>query len=63
MSDYAMINFQIFPSQYEENGDGEKCCWLGGQRPTQDLLVQLKPYQTDAIPGRFSSAGCTRRTR
>lgn len=52
MSDHAMINFQIFPSQYEENGDGEKCCWLGGQPPTQDLLAQLKPYQTDAIPGR-----------
>jgi hypothetical protein len=49
-----MINFQIFPSQYEENGDGEKCCWLGGQLPTQQDLnnVQLRPYQTDAIPGR-----------
>ncbi|MFA6058421.1 MAG: phosphatidylinositol-specific phospholipase C domain-containing protein [Taibaiella sp.] len=54
MSDHAMINFQIFPSQYEENGDGEKCCWLGGQLPTQQDLnnVQLRPYQTDAIPGR-----------
>src|SRR6185436_11930243 len=49
MSNLAMIDFQIFPSQYEQNGDGEKCCWIGGRESSGK--VTLQPYQTDAISG------------
>jgi hypothetical protein len=51
MSDLTMINFQIFPSQYEQNSDGEKCCWLGGKGniDEQTVPVTLQPYQTSAI--------------
>jgi hypothetical protein len=47
MENYAMINFQIFPSQYEQNGDGEKCCWLGGN-PSSGA-VTLQPYNSAAV--------------
>ncbi|MCL9807120.1 phosphatidylinositol-specific phospholipase C domain-containing protein [Flavobacterium amniphilum] len=53
MSDLTMIDFQIFPSQYEQNSDGEKCCWLGGKANINDqtVSVTLQPYQTSAISG------------
>jgi hypothetical protein len=49
--DISMINFQIFPSQYEQNGNGEKCCWLGGRDSSDKSGITLEPYQTDAING------------
>ena len=45
-----MIDFQIFPSRYEQNKAGEKCCWMGGRQPANNS-VTLEPYQTDAIKG------------
>lgn len=53
MGDLSMINFQIFPSQYQQDGNGEKCCWLGGRANLNNLTVpvNLQPYQTDAIKG------------
>ncbi len=51
MSNLTMIDFQIFPSQYEQTGDGRKCCWMGGRDPQKEGIVKLQPYETDAISG------------
>lgn len=51
MSNLTMIDFQIFPSQYEQDGNGNKCCWLGGRDSSNNAGVSLQPYQTDAISG------------
>jgi hypothetical protein len=51
MSNLNMIDFQIFPSRYEQDGDGYKCCWLGGRDPSNNTEISLQPYRTDAISG------------
>jgi len=51
MSNLTLINFQIFPSQYEQDGNGNKCCWLGGQNASNNAEISLQPYKTDAISG------------
>jgi hypothetical protein len=51
MSNLTMIDFQIFPSRYEQDGDGNKCCWLGGRNAADKAEVTLQPYKTDAISG------------
>jgi hypothetical protein len=51
MNNLSLTDFQIFPSQYEEDGDGNKCCWLGGYQPSDNAEISLQPYKTDAISG------------
>src|ERR1700749_1093272 len=51
MSNLSMIDFQIFPSQYEEDADGQKCCWLGGRDASDNAEISLQPYKTDATGG------------
>ncbi len=51
MDNLNLIDFQIFPSQYEQDKNGYRCCWLGGRDPEKNVEVTLQPYQTDAIDG------------
>jgi hypothetical protein len=51
MNDLTLIDFQIFPSQYEQDGNGAKCCWMGGRDTSDTTPITLQPYQTDAIKG------------
>ena len=51
MAALSLIDFEIFPSQYSQNGSGEKCCWLGGRPGSNKNRITLETYQTDAIAG------------
>jgi hypothetical protein len=51
MNNLSMVDFQIFPSRYEQNSSGEKMCWVGGQNSSDESKISLQPFQTAAIDG------------